>query len=61
MTWTAFWNGIAAFFEFCFKILKALGNNTNAVVWVIIIVLLAYWTLQLRKHGKEAREKGTLI
>ncbi len=61
MTWTAFWNGIASIFEFCFKILKALNNNFNFVVWVIIIVLLTYWTLQLRKQSKEAKQNGTLI
>lgn len=61
MTWTAFWNGIASFFEFCFKIVRALGNNVNALVWVLIIVLLAYWTLQLAKHKKEAKQNGTLI
>jgi len=61
MTWTAFWNSIADLFMFCFKILKALGNNFNFVVWVIIIGLLGYWTLQLRKHTKTARQNGTHI
>lgn len=61
MTWTAFWEAIGTFFEFIFKILKALNNNFNFVVWVIIISLLAYWTLQLRKHTREAKNKGTLV
>ena len=61
MNWTAFWNCIADFFLFCFKILKALNNNFNFVAWVIIIVLFLYWTLQLRKHKKEAKQNGTYI
>ncbi len=61
MTWTAFWNCIADIFLFCFKILKALNNNYNFVVWVIIIGLLGYWTLQLGKHTKEAKNSGGLI
>lgn len=61
MTWTAFWNGIADLFMFCFKIIKGLGNSTNAIVWVIIIALLGYWTLQLRKHTKAAKQAGTNI
>jgi len=61
MTWTTFWNSIGEFFEFCFKILEAIGNKANAAVWVLIIVLLAYWVLQLRKQSQEAKNKGTYI
>lgn len=61
MNWTAFWDCIADIFLFCFKILKALNNNFNFVVWVIIIVLLGYWTLQLRKHTKVAKQEGSHI
>lgn len=46
---------------FCFEILKALGNSVNAVVWVLIVVLLAYWTIQLGKHTKAAKRDGTYI
>jgi len=61
MNWTAFWTAIGDLFMFCFKILKALGNNFNFVVWVIIIALLGYWIFQLRKHTQEAKQKGTYI
>ena len=61
MTWTAFWNGIADIFMFIFKILKMLANAPNAIAWVLIIVLLAYWTIQLGKHTREAKRNGTLI
>jgi hypothetical protein len=59
MTWTAFWNSIADLFMFCFKIIKSLANMPNAIVWVVIISLLGYWTLQLRKQIKEAKQAGT--
>ena len=61
MTWTAFWNGLAAIFEFCFKILKALYQVPNILVWILLVCLLAFWTLQLRKHRKEAERDGTYI
>lgn len=59
MTWTSIWNGVAAFFEAIFRILKSLGNGPNAIMWVIIIFCLGYWTLQLRKQIKEAKQNGT--
>lgn len=58
MTWTSIWYGVAAFFEACFKVLKALYQAPNILVWITIVVLLAYWTLQLRKQTREAKEKG---
>jgi hypothetical protein len=61
MTWTAFWNGIAAIFEFSFKIMKALYQIPNILVWTLLVCLLVFWTLQLRKHGKEAERDGTYI
>ena len=61
MTWTAFWNAIADIFMFCFKILKGLANSPNVITWVIIIAMLAYWTVQLGKHTKAAKRDGTYI
>ena len=61
MTWTAFWYGIAAIFEFCFRILKKLANAPNALAWITIICLLLFWILQLAKHKKEAERDGTYI
>ena len=59
MTWTSIWNGIAAFFEAMFKIWKALGQGPNIVMWTIIVICLAYWTMQIRKQNKEAKANGT--
>ena len=61
MTWTNFWYGIAAIFEFCFKILKKLYQAPNIAVWVLLACLLLFWTLQLAKHKKEAKRDGTYI
>jgi hypothetical protein len=61
MTWTAFWYGVAAIFEFLFKILKKLYQAPNVLVWITLICLLAFWTLQLAKHKKEAKRDGTYI
>ncbi len=61
MNWTVFWYGIAAIFEFCFKILKKLYQTPNVLVWVMLACLLVFWTLQLRKHAKEAKRDGTYI
>lgn len=61
MTWTEFWYGVAAIFEFLFKILKKLANAPNALVWVLLGCLLLFWTMQLAKHKKEAKRDGTYI
>ena len=65
MTWTNFWCSIGAIFEFLFeflfKIIKRLGQTPNALVWIVIISLLAFWILQLRKQAKEAKKNGTYI
>lgn len=61
MTWTNFWCSIGAIFEFLFKIIKKLGQTPNALVWIVIISLLAFWILQLRKQAKEAKKNGTYI
>lgn len=59
MTWTSFWYGVAEIFNFCFKIMKKLGHGPNIILWLIIIFLLAFWTLQIRKQNKEAERNGT--
>jgi len=58
MTWTSFWNAINAIFQFCFKIIHKIQQAPNILVWIILISLLAYWTFQLGKQVKEAKEKG---
>ena len=61
MTWTSIWNGIAAFFEAIFKMIKVLGNGPNIIMWTFIFCCLVYWTLQIRKQNKEAKKNGTYI
>jgi hypothetical protein len=58
MTWTSFWNTVNEFFQFCFRIIHKLHQVPNILVWVLIIGLLGYWTLQLRKQVKHAKQQG---
>ncbi len=44
-----------------FDFMKVLGHIPNVVIWLIIIVLLAYWTIQINKQTKQAKQNGTLI
>jgi hypothetical protein len=55
MTWTDIFNGIGDLFTWCFKFMKPLGTIINPALWIIIIVLLTYWTLQLNKYAKSAK------
>ena len=59
MTWTSIWNGIAAIFEAIFRMLKALGQAPNIIMWTIITILFFYWLMQIVKQNKEAKENGT--
>lgn len=61
MTWTNIWNTVNEFFQFCFRIIHKLQQAPNALVWVLIVILLAYWTLQLNKQVKEAKQNGTHV
>ena len=61
MTWTAFWNGIAAIFELMFKMIKVLCQVPNILVWILLGCLLIFWTLQLVKHKGEAKRDGTYL
>lgn len=58
MTWTNIWTAIADFFQFCFRIIHKLYQMPNILVWILIVALLGYWTLQLRKQVKEAKAQG---
>ena len=61
MAWTDFWNTIGAFFGFIFKIIRKLYQTPNILVWILLISLLIFWVLQLRKNTKESKRNGTYI
>jgi hypothetical protein len=42
---TAFWHGIAAFFEFIFKLIKPVGMYIDVIFMVIIAFGCAYWLI----------------
>ncbi len=59
MSWTSIWNGIGAFSEAVFRMLKSLGQLPNILIWSSITILFVYWIMQIRKQNKEAKENGT--
>ena len=44
--------GIGAFGEWTFGILKVLGNSVNYVFMLVIAAALIYWMAQMVKHQK---------
>ncbi|MFI5220051.1 MAG: hypothetical protein ACHQNT_11255 [Bacteroidia bacterium] len=51
----AVWYGIAAFFEFIFKIIKPIGMSIDMLFFAIGVVGSAYWlwyTVYVKKGGK---------
>jgi hypothetical protein len=58
MTWTNIWYTVADFFQFCFRVIHKLHQIPNILVWVLLICLLTYWTLQLAKQVREAKAQG---
>ncbi|HNR18736.1 MAG TPA: hypothetical protein PKN75_07075 [Bacteroidia bacterium] len=46
---TAFWNGIAAFFEFIFKLIKPVGMYIDIIFMIIIAFGCAYWLIYEQK------------
>ena len=60
VTMTDVFYGIGDFSQMVFKGMRSLGHGPNIVLWIIIGVLLAYWTRQIIKQTKEADKNGTL-
>lgn len=60
ITMTDVFYGIGDFFQWIFKGMRVLGHGPNVILWAIILFLLVYWTLQIRKQNKEAERNGTL-
>ena len=60
ITWTDIFEGIGRFSYAIFKMMKAMGNGPNVIIWILIIGAITYWTLRLNKYRKEARRNGTI-
>ena len=48
--WTSFWNGIAAFFQFIFKIMNAVSPWWNKLLIIIGFSAFFIWLNYMRKH-----------
>jgi len=59
ITWTDVFDGIAVFFQWCFKIMRALGQGPNFILGGVVIFCLAYWSYKIIKQNKEADRNGT--
>jgi hypothetical protein len=60
VTWTDIFEGTATFFQWCFKAMRVLGQGPNVIIWILIVGVLAYWTLRLSRYKKEAQRNGTI-
>jgi len=60
ITWTDIFEGIGVFFEWIFKGMRVLGHGPNVIIWILIVGILAYWTMRLSRYKKEARRNGTV-
>lgn len=60
VTMTDVFYAIGDFSQLVFKGMRVLGHGPNVILWVIIALLLAYWTVTIIKQTKEADKNGTL-
>jgi ribose/xylose/arabinose/galactoside ABC-type transport system permease subunit len=60
ITWTDIFNATGDFFQWIFKGMRVLGHGPNIVIWILIIGVLAYWTMRLSRYKKEAHRNGTI-
>ncbi len=60
VTWTDIFEGTGAFFQWCFKGMRALGQGPNVVIWILIIGAIAYWSMRISRYKKEAQRNGTI-
>ena len=59
VTWTDIFEGTGAFFQWCFKGMRVLGQGPNVIISVVIIGLLTYWCLRIAKQNRDAERNGT--
>ena len=45
----SFWNGIAAFFEFIFNLVKPIGKSVDILFMVFIAIGILYWLIYEQK------------
>ena len=60
LTMTDVFYSIGDFSQWVFKGMRVIGHGPNIVLWSIIVCLLVYWTLKMKKYKKEAQQNGTL-
>lgn len=58
-TWTDFFYATGDFFQWIFKGMRVLGHGPNVIIWMLVIGILAYWTIRLNRYRKEAQRNGT--
>lgn len=59
VTWTDIFEGIGAFFEWCFKGMRVLGQGPNVIIWILIIFGIIYWCWRIARYKKQAQRNGT--
>ena len=59
ITWTDIFNATGDFFQWIFKGMRVLGHGPNVIIWILIIGILAYWTMRLNRYRKEAQRNST--
>jgi ribose/xylose/arabinose/galactoside ABC-type transport system permease subunit len=60
ITWTDIFEGTGTFFEWIFKGMRVLGHIPNVIIWLLIIGILAYWTMRLGRYRKQAERNSTI-
>ena len=60
ITWTDIFEGTGTFFQWIFKGMRVLGHIPNVIIWLLIIGVLAYWTMRLGRYRKQAQRNGTI-
>ena len=60
ITWTDIFEGTGTFFQWIFKGMSVLGHIPNVIIWILIIGILAYWTMRLTRNRKQAERNTTI-
>ena len=60
ITWTDVFYATGDFFEWIFKGMRVLGQGPNVIIWLLIVGILAYWTMRLSRYRKAAQRNGTI-
>ncbi len=60
VTMTDVFYAIGDFSQWVFRGMKVLGHGPNVVLWTIILVLLVWQVLRMKKENREADKNGTL-